>query len=42
MPRVGFEPMPPEVQRAQTVHALDIAAPVIGFHANNPSKLKNN
>jgi hypothetical protein len=30
MPRVGFEPMIPEIQRAKAVHALDRAATVTG------------
>jgi hypothetical protein len=30
MPRVGFQPMIPEFERAETVHALDRAATVIG------------
>jgi hypothetical protein len=30
MPRVGFEPMVPAFERAKTVHALDLAAAVIG------------
>jgi hypothetical protein len=31
MPRVGFEPMIPMLERAMTVHALDRAATVIGI-----------
>jgi hypothetical protein len=31
MPRVGFEPTIPVLERAKTVHALDIAATVIGI-----------
>jgi hypothetical protein len=31
MPQVGFEPTIPEFQRAKTVHALDVAATVIGI-----------
>jgi hypothetical protein len=30
MPRVGFEPTIPAFERAKTVHALDLAATVIG------------
>jgi hypothetical protein len=30
MPRVGFEPMTPVLERAKTVHALDREATVIG------------
>jgi hypothetical protein len=30
MPQVGFEPTTPVLQRANTVHALDGAATVIG------------
>jgi hypothetical protein len=30
MPRMGFEPTIPVLQRAKTVHALDRAATVIG------------
>jgi hypothetical protein len=30
MTRVGFEPMSPVLERAKTVYALDLAAPVIG------------
>jgi hypothetical protein len=30
MPRVGFEPMTPVIERAKTVHALDCAGTVIG------------
>jgi hypothetical protein len=30
MPRVGFEPTIPALERAKTVHALDRAANVIG------------
>jgi hypothetical protein len=30
MPRVLFEPMTPEFERAKTVHTLDLAATVIG------------
>jgi hypothetical protein len=31
MPRVGFEPTIPAFERAKTVHALDLAATVIGW-----------
>jgi hypothetical protein len=31
MPRVGFEPTIPAFERAKTVHALDLAATVMGF-----------
>jgi hypothetical protein len=31
MPRVGFEPTIPVLERAKKVHALDRAATVIGF-----------
>jgi hypothetical protein len=30
MPRVGFEPTIPVFERAKTIHALDLAASVIG------------
>jgi hypothetical protein len=30
MPRVGFEPMIPVLERAKTVHGLDLEAIVIG------------
>jgi hypothetical protein len=30
MPRVGFEPTTPVLERAKTVHVLDRAAPSIG------------
>jgi hypothetical protein len=33
MPRVGFEPTIPVFELAKTVHALDRAAIVIGFHS---------
>jgi hypothetical protein len=32
MPRVGLEPTTPVFERAETVHALDRAATVIGPH----------
>jgi hypothetical protein len=32
MPRVGFEPMIPALERAKTIHPLDRAANVIGLH----------
>jgi hypothetical protein len=31
MPRVGFEPTIPVIERAKTVHALDRAATEIGW-----------
>jgi hypothetical protein len=31
MPRVGFEPTIPVLERAKTVHVLDRAAPVTGI-----------
>jgi hypothetical protein len=31
MPRVGFEPTIPVFERAKTVHALELAATVIGI-----------
>jgi hypothetical protein len=31
-PQVGFEPTIPVFKRAKTVHALDLAATVIGTH----------
>jgi hypothetical protein len=36
MPRVGFETTIPVFERAKTVHALDGAATVIGFHLIYP------
>jgi hypothetical protein len=36
MPRVGFEPTIPVLQRAKTFHALDAAAAVIGKYINYP------
>jgi hypothetical protein len=36
MPRVGFEPTIPALERAKTVHALGRAATVIGLYTNLP------
>jgi hypothetical protein len=38
MHRVGFELTIPAFERAKTVHALDRAATVVGFFANNKLK----
>jgi hypothetical protein len=39
MPRVGFEPTIPLLERAKTVHALDRAATVIGRNALSPPQI---
>jgi hypothetical protein len=35
MPRVGFEPKIPVFERGKKVHALDLAATVIGLYVSN-------
>jgi hypothetical protein len=40
LPRVGFEPMIPALERARTVHALDRAATVISISTASIQKLK--
>jgi hypothetical protein len=38
MPQVGFEPKIPVFERAQRVHALDLAATLIGYYyLDNPN-----
>jgi hypothetical protein len=38
MPRLGFEPTIPAVERTKTLHALDRAANVIGYIPITPSQ----
>jgi hypothetical protein len=35
LPRVGFEPTTPVLERAKTFHALDCTAIVIGYHRDS-------
>jgi hypothetical protein len=39
MPRMGFEPTIPMFEREKTVHALDRAATLIGFHPPHSLKI---
>jgi hypothetical protein len=38
MPRAGFEPTVPVLKQAKTVHALDLAATVIGLDTDSVIK----